>query len=716
MGIVLKWNFKTLFSDIPRLILTICSIAVTTALLTSMSVTVGCFVLRTDSPGGSLPDILNGIVSPVILAAYAVTVYTLFAVSLAERKNQYHIMKTAGCTTRQLLKGLILEAVALDLAGSALGIGLGILISAAQLKIGGYPLILPVIFRSSTLYRNLLPALLLPPVMMLPASIQLLFPRRDRRRIRPARRKKSVFARRFPRLFGTGGALEYALEHNERRHHTALVVSLAVNLAVLILGSSCFYLLSHAEPYGDDCGAWVWYYSGDADDSALSADLDELIDEGLQSEDISSYSELRANLGNCGMVIDNKLLSDEVLYLQSKETAEQRNSRMQNTLFPLDDSRQILLITVVFMDDGMYGQFKSDCGIASNEDGAVFVNACGIAGNTTAVLREPTLSSASLCFYPRGVAQKAGLPLGEHSFDVTALQNAQADAVASAQIPVVGVVPFSPEIHQYFWLVVGSPNLILPMKMRNALLPPTDEGENLRFCKFKTPDPAALCLRINEKVRGFSDYQFRELRFGSAHLQLASDGASIVLGNIRALSNDYGAFLRQLINFYRVILFFVFISIGLNIVNTVHMNRISRRREYAILASIGLGKRQRRGMLLFESARYLIKGVLLSALIAISVSYHLDDTLVRAVNAEMIWIQTNNLIYTNTDSPNSFVRYFQIAWNYIANIANILAEHRWVTVGAVCFLFFGFLLTEALVLKRMDRYDLVPTLKDDLHE
>ena len=732
MNIVLKWNFRTLFSDVPRLILTVCSIAVTFTLLTSMGVTLGSFVLATDSPGNSLPGTLNAVVSPVILAAFAVTVYALFAVSLAERKNQYHIMSTAGCTTRQLLKGLMAEAFTLDLTGAALGVGLGYLLAALQLRVGGYQLIPSVIFQSNVLLLNLLPALLLPPCMMLLASLQLFLPQRDRRRKRPPRRKKAVFSRSLPRLFGAGGSLEYALEHNERRHHTALVLSLAVNLAVVILATACIYMLSNVKPNTDDYDVWLWYNSAGWTDEnaenekALSESVDKLISEELQNKGISEYSEITQSGGTFCMIMDNAQLNDEVFAFRRSSSKEKMLSFQNNTVFPLDENRQLLICQLVFMDDALFERFKEDCEIDADRDGAVFVNYGAVCNHTIEPLRAQESTSLSLQFFPRSVTEKAGVYGLNGTFDPSPFLAVPPEKISTVEIPLIGTVSYNLQmIQDYFCMVLGDQSLVIPMRLRDTLLPDVDMGTRLRFSRVKTSEPEAFYLRLKECLSGFPDIAVLENRFASCVMQTdsnvpnsATDGKvpGIVINNVRALENEYGLFLRQVTRFYQVILLLVLLAIGLNIVNTVHMNRLSRRREYAILSSIGLDRRQRRGMLLFESARFFVKGIFFAVLLAPTAGTPLWILLQKQIAIETLQQQWDNLIDTALDSADPIIYALQLAWNYIVNIAHILAEYRWIVLGVVCFLFFGFLLAEHLVMNRMERDDLVVTLKDDMRE
>ncbi|MBQ6066790.1 MAG: FtsX-like permease family protein [Clostridia bacterium] len=718
MNIVLKWNFRTLFSDVPRLILTICSIAVTFTLLTSMGVTLGSFVLATDSPGNSLPGTLNAVVSPVILAAFAVTVYALFAVSLAERKNQYHIMSTAGCTTRQLLKGLMAEAFTLDLTGAALGVGLGYLLAALQLKTGGYSLIPSVIFQSNVLLLNLLPALLLPPCMMLLASLQLFLPQRDRRRKRPPRRKKAVFSRRLPRLFGAGGSLEYAMEHNERRHHTALVLSLAVNLTVIILATVCLFLMSNARPLSNEYDVWLWYNYSAGDDSALSDEINALIEEKKENGEITKYAERDNYFGSACLIMDNTQINDTVFSTRHGVTQAQIMDSKKNTIFPLDNKRQFIKISLAFMDEAQFGRFCEENGIDRTADGAVLFNYSWVCNRLVEPLDPKSLSSLNVRLFPRGTIDMTGLGSDDRLFDPSPLINTPAAEIECIEVPVIGYAPYNAQNVNYLSLSNGkSLFFVMPMQMRERFLPQLNESRISRYFLFMTPYPNALVAQIKQDLNGLSDYGIRDYFFSGSTNQIfpsSIDEQWIVINNVRLFENDYEIFISRLSIFYRVILLLVFFCIGLNIVNTVHMNRLSRRREYAILSSIGMDHRKRQGMLLFESIRFFIRGIVVSVLLMLIVMIPLSNALSPSLSQEALIIEKT--IETDMNADDMFVYSIQVVWNYIVNIAYMLVEYRWVVLGVVCFLFFGFLLAEHLVMNRMDKDDLVITLKDDMHE
>ena len=185
MNIVLKWNFKTLISDLPRLLLTICGIAVTYAIIVGMGLSLASSVAATGSMNEGLANYAVRIVTPIIQASFAATIFVLFAVMLAERKNQIFIMRTVGCTTRQLLWGLLAESLAMDTAGMLPGVGLGVFMAWSLSQTAGYPIALEALFGHTVFLRGLLPTFFLVPAAMLLASVQLF-------RKKSGKRKKSL--------------------------------------------------------------------------------------------------------------------------------------------------------------------------------------------------------------------------------------------------------------------------------------------------------------------------------------------------------------------------------------------------------------------------------------------------------------------------------------------------------------------------------------------
>ena len=534
MSIVLKWNFRTLFSDVPRLVLTLLSIASTYAMLTGAGLAMGSFISFTGSLNEGLPKYLALVLPPLAQFSFGATMYMLFAVSIAERRSQYRLMCSAGCTTRQLVTGFLTESLTLDLAGGLPGVGLGFLIARLQLGAVDIPLRSAAYFGTKESLWGLLPLFLLVPLTLLAASIQLWRPPRSQKRRKQTRKNRLPFQKHlFALLFGAGGRLERALGKNERRHRAAVLFSVVANLSVLFM---------------------------------LTAGV------------------------SMGSVMEMKDIDDNTVYLLCENANE-------DTVFAL---RNILQ------------QFQ---------------------------------------------------------------QNEQCDSYSCSQTDDV----FSAEL-------IGNDTAFLSAALKNEL------------------EKAHYYVSLHKFSDGISTVEKREqeaILAGKTVVRI-TDGAAYV--------KSYNAFLEQTEQFFfRYFIIMIFLSIGLNIVNIVHMNRLSRRREYAILTSLGMSGRQRMGMLLYESFWFTVQAILCGAVSILVLARFIAPTVEKAFLTESV-VLSPEFLAEGWDTP------YQKIMTTISNIFVALKPYWQIILLTVTFLFFGYLVTELLVNRKMNRDELVPILKDDMHE
>ena len=149
--------------------------------------------------------------------------------------------------------------------------------------------------------------------------------------------------------------------------------------------------------------------------------------------------------------------------------------------------------------------------------------------------------------------------------------------------------------------------------------------------------------------------------------------------------------------------------IGLNIVNVVHMNRLSRRREYAILTSVGLGTRQKTGMLLYESFRLTVRIVAVGMAAMVVIAKLVYPYYYSVGGYEKLLPAGIRTLSGNYTLWDELLIVAKNLWQYIS-------PHWSLIVFVLLFLFGGLVLTEWLALKRMEKDELVPILKDDTNE
>ena len=743
MGIVLKWNFKTLFSDIPRLLLSLLSIASTYALLTGLGLALTSFAIYTGTINEGLPHYIDVLGPPVVQFSFAATMYVLFAVSIAERKDQYRLMRSAGCTTRQLVQNFLAEALALDAAGGLPGAVLGIGIAKLQLDAVGLPMAIKAYFFSTDAVRGLLPVFLLVPLMLLLASVQLWVPPKNRRRKQPRKDRPPFKKRLFPRLFGAGGRLEYAFSKNERRHRWGVVFSVVANLSILFLLTAGVSALSATDelsvtPMGGDNITFACRNALNAD---LPLELDALLSrfckDGLCGEYNYNFraAPFAAIVENAELTV--KAPENGMEYHSLLDSARFRDGHVRtfHHIYPLDEKRSLLLLWLYFLDDEGYDAITAAAGIDGDANSGLLV--VGDAEQdyegfrwdrkSTEPLRLQTVP-ASLW---KQIQEKEEALEKKHSgtdenrlFDqaeLTLSVNPEAfneQSALSVEAPIAGKIRQEESgIHS------NMPEIIFPFRAVRQYSDMLSSSAvlSLFFSGLARTDSPAVLIDALERDLEAKGYAVISQKFGDGtdvlyrkeNEAMAAGKTVIEIDDWNANRKNAGLFITQAEQFFfRYFTVMIFLSIALNIVNIVHMNRLSRRREYAILTSIGLSRRQRLGMSLYESFWFTLQTVFCGSVVLVVFARILSPSASDAYSGEML----QSSVDWNVTGWYREHAFFEKLWNTAVNLAITLKPYWVLILFTIVFLFFGYLITETLVNMKMDKDELIPTLKDDMYE
>ena len=731
MGIVLKWNFKNLLADIPRLVLTLLSVTGTFAMLIAMGLTVESHMLSLGSMNEGLPKVVLSLLRPAALAVFAVTLYVFFAVSLAERKDRYFLMRSSGMTSRQLLYSLLTESVALDAAGAVPGVGLGFLIAWVQLRSSGIPLRPDIFWSRPVLLYSILPALVLPPLMMLVAFPQLLRQKRGGRRKKPPKKEKPPLrAWLLPRLFGMGGALEYALGRRQRRHRALLVASIVVDFAVLFLMTAGLGVLTRMESI-TKCDMEI-RFSGSAEDAAgpqvdgegFRAGLDTLLAEGRTEGLVQSVERVRSyEFFSC--VMEDSTLSPETL---AAYDADGENTGFTDLLRLNGSSHVNSTIDLYVLDDAFFDRLtEEERRLTYTGSGAVLYNRCSVKGNKLPLMDE--IPSSGVTLYPT---------VGEY-YDVywdAIFENAlslpeTAEALLKSgengvALSVGGLLNAwwgnTPLLRQNNIALLES-SVLLPERQlaQYAGLLDAVGGDYSDRYYIRAADTDALYRRMTESLGGYGftirrytlgdgkEFQNPSSRSTEEQSRLWNTSADVY--DYAKEQHDFRVFLTLVEWLYRFFAAALLVMIALSMVNVVHMNRVSRRREYAILTSVGISSSQRRGMMLYESFRIAALSVVSSVLLLVPTAWFGALKLIGILTYE-------NLTITGFESVESGygVNPFSNVLEAIKALLIALKPNLWLVIFALLFLFFGFVAAELLVHRRFEKEDLIEVLKDDLFE
>ena len=718
MGIVLKWNFKNLFADIPRLVLTLLSIASTFALLCGTGLALSSFVETTGTINEGLPYYVGKVGPPVVLFAFAVSMYVFFSVSIAGQEKQYWLMRSYGCTSKQYFYALLAEAVTLAAAGGIPGIGLGCLIAKIQFSSIGRPIVPGAYFFSMDALYGLLPAFLLIPLTMLAANLPLFLQRKEKKRKKTKHERAAFRTRRFPALFGAGGRLEYALGKNEHRHRVIIMFSVVVNLAVLFLFMAGVSVLSVSET-GLSGDIPVYVYCNGTKDFDLAFSFDEKL------------TALKQN-GLCGDftydITVNPLMT--ITQTETLHFPDERQNRMDvfsgsglfySPAYRLNENESLLAVPLVFLSEHAYEALADEahanpaarCGILlTSEDRLNYASS----QNVGWLCSQP--ESIRLQTVPASLWQQ--LLTSESEEDEEPLLSIPLSLLSekssvTIDIPIGGTVSgidlYCPAVYlpeaaeeEYLTVLRGKENVFAAF---SATLP-SDRTETLAAelkKAFQADDCVVTEVKFGDHASGYSKMEDEPE---------IPEGTVIEIRDYTTFDRSANTFIEQAEQFFfRYFTVMVFLSIGLSIVNIVYMNRLSRRRENAILTSVGLDERQRMGMRLYESFRFT--------------AWAVGGGAVLLVFLARLLIGSADNAYTGDNFSSAF-EWKTAGWEYgsndvfrqllstAANLSSLLKPYFLLIVFVVLFLFFGYLLTEYLVGRRFAKDELIPTLKDDMHE
>lgn len=725
MGIVLKWNFKNLLADIPRLVLTLCSIAAAFTMLTAMGLSLESHMLAIGSLNEGIPKMVSAVLQPIVQTAFALTLYVLFEVSLSERKSQFHIMRTAGTTTSQLLHGLFAEAMALDAAGAALGIGLGYLFAWLLLRSVGVPLHPEVFWGREVFLRGVLPAFALSPVMMLLNAPVLLREKESKRRKKPKKPRPPFKTRLLPRLFGAGGALEYALGKQQRRHRVLLVAAIVVNVVALFLVTAGIAIVSDLYipmqydmriQFFDSVGKDEFYGTdGTRLREALEKELTACEKEGLL-EEYEHFQRYYSGL----TVIDDQWLTEEAL----AEFDPEANN--YTYLYRLNDRQHCSDFSYLyFFDDEMFNRYLAENDVPYNGSGGVIDNGISYNGRWIKLIDHlPETAGIKLYALPEGFYEAR-----QEADDAnTNVLPERAWEAVSKSTDSVYIQPIALQnqrhdsLYRRFYDVVTGSSIIFPASARGAFdaFIEANGRESYDVYYVSAKDTKALYQRLSNAIDGKYGFYFRLQHFGDgmdffspknpSEEEIVALDTAIEAFDYQSQRNDSQTFQSQMDSLYRFFTVMVFLMIALNIVNVVHMNRLSRRREYAILRSLGLGGRQQLGMTLYESFRLTAAAVLWSVPSLVLAAWFLYPYLINNGSADNMIARIFDEMEAVTDTG---------LWEELALVIKyiwqLISPYWPLIVFAVSFLFFGFVLAEHLIDRQFEKDELVLILKDDIH-
>lgn len=743
MHILTKWGFRKQRENAVRTFTAVFALSSVFALLSRSAFIVEAMIRANGTAdglhsGGILSVITNHVWAQMDIVSLLMLL-SLFSVTVRECMQDHCLLSSAGATRRQILRSLMARAMALDVTALLIGVSVGVLLSRLSLDRETFLLQMPWYFREARTLLTLLTAFLLAPAAMLLVSWRLLLPIRRRRRPRTPRR--SMFRHSLTRrTFGVGGVLGRLGGRGMRSYQALFTLALAFNVAVTAMLYGMCGIYADATSVELDYNIEINYiYHPDREQS-----IDERLRSVLRECEADGSIDYSFDLRSTDLYFAYTLVPDAWISPQmhrSQARREWAQDRGLSTLYPVPGSgvQMIWTPTCVFLPDDVFARLAERNGVDPNRKGALLCNAGETRLQTAPILTQAHPDeTVEMHILPNTFTyEKAGewdlfyLPADDTqqapdvNFDPADFLRASRAVSRTVRYPIVGLLPFSPLGNAY-----GIPMLFFPQSMYADFASADNDplyASQAASSEYKqnnlservmiaATDHEKVCSRLREAAMQ-EDCQLIEIKPGTGVTRSEKtywtdgqdEGAACYVWLQDYVSLDRGNAqirARWLPVLQSAIVWMTGITLVADILNMVHLNRMLRRREDAMLTSIGMERRHRLGMHLYDAVFYSLQSIVLSLLIFF-VAYHQvvgRDVIVRLANEGL---QAQGMPYMYSYST-SYIRIFMIQ-----ETVRSLGRCWWIFAVAGITAFGVFLLSALWIDRRSRREDLIRVLKND---
>ncbi|HOM01733.1 MAG TPA: FtsX-like permease family protein [Acetivibrio sp.] len=533
---------------------------------------------------------LAGILIALIMFGSILLIYNAFSISVSERTKQFGLLASIGATRRQMLKSVLFEACFLSLIGIPFGLLAGVLGIGITLKLTedlfvsflnvGYGVVLD-------LDVSLAAVVVAVVVGFVTVLISAYLPARRALKISPIdairqtndikiKAKKVKTSKLTYKLFGFEGMIASKNFKRNRKKYRTTVVSLFMSVVLFISASSfCAYLTEASHSVVDDSGYDIIYTF--TTDMREKYSLDELYEELAKVSGVIDSSYGYTNYG----VNEYARISTESL---NREYVDFCNKIFGENHIDMDSGYYVIPIVISFIDDATYEEYLKQNSIVSetnsNPDmpGAVLVDFVKI--------------YAEGKFYTFNVFDKK-------AEDIRIEKLEDREAVNGEKLNIIAVTDNTP-----LGVYRNSSNILTLIYPFSAISEVSGEEKSDVdvVMYFKAKDHRAVFDRIyrvldEKKLPTVNLFDYAEVKESSRALVTVVNVFSygfIVLISLIALANVF---------------------------NTISTNFSLRRREFAMLKSIGMTEKGFNKMMNYECLLYGIKGLMYGIPVSIGVTY-----------------------------------------------------------------------------------------------
>ena len=523
-----------------------------------------------------------------------IVIYNSFAISVMERKKEFGLLSSIGATKRQLSHTVFFEAVVVGLIGIILGI-LG-----AYIGIGCVILIINNLISDMLEYKLHLvtnPLFIIIPVifMIIVIGVSAFIPSRRASKVSPIEairqnddikinKKKIRTSKLALKLFGIEGEIALKNIKRNKKKYRVTIVSLFISIVLFISFSSYMnYTLNTASSVmGEVPYDYQISYFGDDPNNDKEA-LDK-INEIVKSSDVKEY--VSYSVSNLS-IIGNYTYSDEYLDFYKSAYGENGIKALNNLKYQS--------IYILVLDDNSYNKYKKLIGL--DKDSVILLNKFkGVSyGNNKRVNYDiPVINSGNInikiCNFDN-----------DDDVDTTKYCNKKIDNIFVTNKSFDLIEEFS--YMDYFKLIVNK-------KLYDSI-----SDSSTHYTQFNIiSDNTNNIDKLTKELDKYSNVNYTNIK--------------------EAMKQANNLILVVKILMYGFISLVTLIGVT-SVFNTISTSMALRKREFAVLRSIGLTNRGFNKILFFESLFFGMKSLIFAIPVSIGIT-----VLIHYALADMVSIST----------------------------------------------------------------------------
>lgn len=533
-----------------------------------------------------------------------IVIYNSFAISVMERKKEFGLLSSVGATRRQLSHTVFFEAVIVGIIGIVLGI------VGAYIGIGCVVLVINNLISDILEYKLYLvtnPLFIIIPVvfMILVIGVSAFLPSRRASKVSPIEairqnddikinNKKIRTSKLINKLFGVEGEIALKNIKRNKKKYRVTIVSLFISIVLFISFSSYMnYTLNTASsvmgevPYDYQ----ISYFGDDTNNDKEALDK---INEIVKSSDVKEY--VSYGVSNLS-IIGNYTYSDEYLDFYKSAYGDDGIKALNNLKYQY--------ISIFILDDNSYNKYKKLIGL--DKDSVILLNK----------FRGVSYGNNKRVNYNIPVINNGNINIKICNFDDN-VEDEDTTKYCNKNIDNIFVTNKTFDLIEEFSYVTDF-KLIVNKKLYDSMF-----GVDTDYIQFNIlSDNTNNIDKLTKELDKYSNVNYTNIK--------------------EAMRQANNMILVVKILMYGFISLVTLIGVT-SVFNTISTSMALRKREFAVLRSIGLTNRGFNKILFFESLFFGMKSLLFAIPVSIGVTILIHYSLADMMSISTIIIPWKYII------------------------------------------------------------------------